>query len=204
MNILKPFVKSGWKVKREISSLIRWLYYAGLPGTHFQSLGWGTKFFGSVRFGSIEGNIKFGKKCWIGHEVFLSASPEASITVDDGCGFNTGCHVVAVYGITVGANTHIGEYCSLRDQNHNFDSVETPIHQQGFVGAPIKIGRDVWLGRGVFVGPGVEIGEGAVIGANSVVTKNIPAFAVAVGSPAKVIRMRGVDKAKAEMLKSES
>ena len=201
--MLKLFVKSGWKLKREISSFIRWVYYAALPGTHFQSLGWGTKFFGSVRFGSIEGNIKVGKNCWIGHDVFLSASSGAVIQVADGCGFNTGCHVVAVYGITVGANTHIGEYCSIRDQNHNFDSVEMPIQHQGFVGAPIIIGRDVWLGRGVFVGPGVEIGEGAVIGANSVVTKNIPAFAVAVGSPAKVIRMREAGKTKAEIGKAE-
>lgn len=189
--MLKSVMKMGWGLKREASSVIRWVYYASLRGAFFKKLGWGTRFFGRVRFGSVEGNIKVGRNCWIGHEAFLSATRGAFIVVEDGAGFNSGCHIVAVYGITIGSNTHLGEYCSIRDQNHKFDLVETPIKEQGFTGAPIKIGRDVWIGRGVFVGPGVEIGDGAVIGANSVVTKSIPAFAVVVGSPAKVIRMRG-------------
>jgi acetyltransferase-like isoleucine patch superfamily enzyme len=188
--VLKSVVKTAWRLKREFSSMMRWIYYALLTGAFFKSLGWGTHFFGRVRFGSVEGNITVGRKCWIGHEVFISASRGAFINIENGCSFNTGCHIVAVYGIAVGSNTWIGEYCSIRDQNHKFDSVETPIKKQGFYGAPIKIGKDVWIGRGVFVGPGVEIGDGAVIGANSVVTKSIPPFVVAVGSPAKVIRMR--------------
>jgi acetyltransferase-like isoleucine patch superfamily enzyme len=188
--MLRAIVKSCWRLKREFSSLVRWIYYASLPGTFFQSLGWGTRFFGRVRFGSVEGNIRVGRNCWIGHEVFLSATRGAFIRIDEGAGLNTGCHIVAVYGITIGPNTHLGEYCSIRDQNHRFDLGETPIKEQGFSGAPIRIGQDVWIGRGVFVGPGVEIGDGAVIGANSVVTKSIPAFAVAIGSPAKAIRMR--------------
>jgi acetyltransferase-like isoleucine patch superfamily enzyme len=52
------------------------------------------------------------------------------------------------------------------------------------------VGNDVWVGTGVVIMPGVTIGDGAVIGASSVVTKDIPAYAIAVGAPAKVIRMR--------------
>lgn len=52
------------------------------------------------------------------------------------------------------------------------------------------IGNDVWIGHGAFVLPGVKVGNGAVIGAMSVVTKNVPAYAVVAGSPAKVIRYR--------------
>ena len=46
------------------------------------------------------------------------------------------------------------------------------------------------MGRNVCVMPNVVIGDGAVIGANAVVTKNIPAYAIAVGNPAKVIKVR--------------
>jgi virginiamycin A acetyltransferase len=53
-----------------------------------------------------------------------------------------------------------------------------------------KIGNAVWIGDSVIVLSGVQIGDGAVIGAGSVVTKNIPAFAVAVGNPARVIKYR--------------
>jgi maltose O-acetyltransferase len=56
---------------------------------------------------------------------------------------------------------------------------------------PIVIGDNVWLGGGVIVCPGVSIGENSVIGAGSVVAKDIPANAVAVGSPARVIRRIG-------------
>lgn len=57
----------------------------------------------------------------------------------------------------------------------------------------VTIGHDVWIGHGAIVLPGRHIGTGAVIGAGSVVTKNIPAYAVAVGNPARVIRQRVPD-----------
>lgn len=52
------------------------------------------------------------------------------------------------------------------------------------------IGNDVWIGRQSVIMPGVHIGDGAIIGAYSVVAKDIPAYAVAVGNPARVVRMR--------------
>ncbi len=59
---------------------------------------------------------------------------------------------------------------------------------------PVVIGSNVTLSSKSLILSGVTIGNGAVIGANSVVTKDIPAFAIAAGSPAKVIRMRFDDK----------
>lgn len=53
---------------------------------------------------------------------------------------------------------------------------------------PIIIGDNVWLGGGVIVCPGVTIGDNSVIGAGAVVVKDIPASAVAVGNPARVVR----------------
>ena len=61
---------------------------------------------------------------------------------------------------------------------------ERPLYSKG----PVAIGNNVWLGNNVCVMPGVTIGDGAIIGANSVVTHNIPAYAVAAGIPAKVIK----------------
>jgi acetyltransferase-like isoleucine patch superfamily enzyme len=58
----------------------------------------------------------------------------------------------------------------------------------------LVIGHDVWIGANVIILPGCcKVGNGAVIGAGSVVTKDIPAYAIAVGNPAKVIKMRFSD-----------
>lgn len=63
----------------------------------------------------------------------------------------------------------------------------------------VIIGHDVWIGHGAIVLPGRRIGTGAVIGAGSVVTKDIPAYAIAVGNPARVIRQRFPDEIAAGM-----
>lgn len=54
--------------------------------------------------------------------------------------------------------------------------------------APVNIGSNVWIPWEVFIQPGVDIGDGAMIGAGSLVAKSIPAGALAIGSPAKVVR----------------
>ncbi|MBQ3585985.1 MAG: CatB-related O-acetyltransferase, partial [Synergistaceae bacterium] len=56
------------------------------------------------------------------------------------------------------------------------------------------IGNDVWIGQNVTFLPGVHVGDGAIIGLNSTVTHDIPAYTVAAGNPAKVIRARFDDE----------
>jgi acetyltransferase-like isoleucine patch superfamily enzyme len=53
-------------------------------------------------------------------------------------------------------------------------------------GHPVSIGNDCWIGGNVIILPGVTIGEGCTIGAGSIVTKDVPPFSVAFGSPCRV------------------
>lgn len=55
---------------------------------------------------------------------------------------------------------------------------------------PVVIGNDVWIGQGAYLKPGIHVGNGAVIGANAVVTRDVPAYAVVVGNPARIKKMR--------------
>lgn len=102
----------------------------------------------------------------------------------------------------LGHGCRIGNYCSIGDDvvmgpdvviltsSHAFDVIGMPINLQGALPIrPVVIGCDVWIGTRVIIMPGVVVGDHAVIGA--VVTKDVPRYAVAVGSPAKVIRYRG-------------
>jgi carbonic anhydrase/acetyltransferase-like protein (isoleucine patch superfamily) len=59
---------------------------------------------------------------------------------------------------------------------------------------PVRIGAACWIGDNITILEGVEIGDGAIVGAGAVVTRSIPAYAIAVGNPAKVIRYRYPDE----------
>ncbi|GGH15747.1 CatB-related O-acetyltransferase [Mucilaginibacter phyllosphaerae] len=63
------------------------------------------------------------------------------------------------------------------------------------------IGNDVWIGYDATLMPGVKIGNGAIIAAKAVVTKNVPAYAVVGGNPARIIRMRYNDRQVARLNK---
>lgn len=169
----------------------RGMFFRLLGGLYFRRVGPKTSFYGWPAFGTYHGNIGIGRSCLIGRGVFFSASRGCAVDIGDECSVNTGCHIVALYGIRIGDGTRIGEFCSIRDQNHQFDVVNGGVSQQEFSGRAIEIGRDCWIGRGVFIGPGVTVGDGAIIGANAVVIKDVPSRCVAVGIPARPIRFFG-------------
>lgn len=92
--------------------------------------------------------------------------------------------------ISVGRNVRIT--AGVRILTHYFDTrfVPTPERPFRFYHGEVQIGDNVFIGVNAVIAKPVKIGDGAVIGANSVVTKDIPANAIAVGSPAKIVGER--------------
>lgn len=90
-------------------------------------------------------------------------------------------------GLHIGDNTSIAGQCYIIDSNHG-TALGTPIREQPMQTAPdgIHIGSDVWIGAQCSILKGARIHDGAVIGANSLVNSEIPANAIAYGTPARV------------------
>lgn len=99
--------------------------------------------------------------------------------------------ISAFGGVEIGDDCRIAHQCSIVSENHGFDRADVPIYRQAKKPARIVIEDDVWLGAGVRVLAGVTIGRGSVVGAGAVVTRDLPAFSIAVGVPAKVVGRRG-------------
>jgi len=93
-------------------------------------------------------------------------------------------------GITIGPNTLIAMHTCIVTSNHTIPAKGKLIRNHPDISLPVSIGEDVWIGANCSILGGVTIGNGAVIGAGSVVTKSIPAYAIAVGNPAKVVKYR--------------
>lgn len=106
------------------------------------------------------------------------------------------CTFVDCNKISIGNNVLIASNVQIYTSTHHTDK-ETRLNknwkEEGVpyfrtFALPVKINDNAWIGGGVIILPGVEIGENAVIGAGSLVTKSIPANALAIGSPCKVIK----------------
>ena len=103
-------------------------------------------------------------------------------------------HIGATEKIIIGDNVLIASKVYISDHNHGSykgeeqDSPMSIPKKRKIYSSPIKIEKNVWIGEFVSILQGVTIGEGAIIGTMSVVTKDIPAYTIAVGSPAKPIK----------------
>ena len=105
-----------------------------------------------------------------------------NVTIGSGCTIMDGVLMMGAGGITIGNNVLIGAHAKLISNNHDiYDRVVLTVK-------PVEIKDGAWIGAGATVLPGVTIGKYAILGADSVATKDIPDYAVAVGSPAKVIK----------------
>jgi acetyltransferase-like isoleucine patch superfamily enzyme len=147
---------------------------------------WSTSINGRLRFAHLPCRLEIGKNVVLGGEgTYLSTGRDGTIVLGDGVSINRGCVLVASKGITIGKNTAIGEYVSIRDQAHIFVPGKG-VRGQGFKVAPVEIGENVWIGRGVFIGPGTRISSDSIVAANSVVHGQFPPGVLLAGAPAVV------------------
>lgn len=147
--------------------------------------------------------IRVGKGFTTGHGCRIEAfskNEEVTLTIGDNFQMNDYVHITAMKSVYIGNNVLLASKIYISDCNHGSyagdedDSQPDSIPAQRPLSyAPVMIEDNVWLGEFVSVLPGTTIGTGTIVGANSVVTKSLPPYVIAVGSPAKIIKQFNFD-----------
>lgn len=148
-------------------------YPANIQGRESIEIGDGTVILdhsriANYRIEEIEPQIRIGKNCYI-------------------CYYLT---ILNASSVTIGDNVLFASHVLISSESHGMDpESELPYMSQPLESKPVSIGDGCWIGEKVCILPGVSIGKKSIIGAGSVVTKDVPDYSIAVGNPAKVIKL---------------
>lgn len=130
--------------------------------------------------------MDIGKDTSLGYRCFITGNKnKALISIGNNTVINRETYLDGRVELKIGNNVNISHKTIIQTLTHD---PQDPYFN--CLSKPVIIKDNVWIGVGVIILPGVVIGEGAVIGAGSVVTKDIPAYTIAAGNPAKVIKNR--------------
>ncbi len=144
---------------------------------------------------ALPGGISIGDNTFLMHHTMLHVFnfrklPQAKITIGNNCFLGEFNVIRGQGGVTIGNDVYTGPMVQLVAVNHVYNSLNRPIREQGITAKGIVIEDDVWLGANVTVVDGVTVGRGSIIGAGSVVTRDIPPYSIAVGTPARPVKNR--------------
>ena len=125
----------------------------------------------------------------------LPGGQKKTLFIGRNCEIGDNVHIVAHQSVMIGNNCLLASKIFISDTNHgdysgdNQASPEVPPNERVLTTRPVTIGNNVWIGENVCILPGVSIGNGSIIGANSVVNRDVPENSIAVGAPAKVVKI---------------
>lgn len=175
-----------------VNKIIAMLYAIFLYPVQFKHFGKKSRIIAPLRLNGKK-NIDIGSKTYIAYNTWLASvaitgEKESILKIGNGCAIGHFNHIYATKSIIIEDYVLTADKVFIADSLHGYENPFMPVIQQ-----PVKqistviIGEGSWLGENVCV-IGAKIGKHCVIGANSVVTKNIPDYSVAVGTPAKIIK----------------
>ncbi|MEN9919101.1 MAG: hypothetical protein RL662_1537 [Bacteroidota bacterium] len=120
----------------------------------------------------------------------IKINPCMNLRLGDNVDLAWGVIITTGGGVEIGNRVLIGYRVQILSANHTIPSEKANIFGAGHVFKKVIIEDDVWIGANSIILPGVTIGKGAVIAAGSIVTKNIDAFTIVGGVPARIIKKR--------------
>jgi acetyltransferase-like isoleucine patch superfamily enzyme len=139
--------------------------------------------------GDSNRGIRIGDGVFVGRNTILSCK-NGDIELGGGVNIGFNCELFSASRVTIGQRVLMAAYCYVIGGDHDFSDPSTPVLDQARTSAGVTIGDGVWMGAGAKILDGVTIGDGAVIGAGAVVRDAVPASAIAVGIPARILSSR--------------
>ena len=139
--------------------------------------------------GTDNEGITIGDGVFIGRNTILSCK-NGDIVIDDHANIGFNSEIFSAARVRLGKNTLVAAYTYLVGGDHLHDRTDTPVLYQGRTAKGIEVDDNVWLGAHVVISDGAKVGRDAIIGAGAVVIGEVPAYHIAAGVPAKVIRDR--------------
>ncbi|MEE9910747.1 MAG: acyltransferase [Deltaproteobacteria bacterium] len=135
-------------------------------------------------------NVVIQKDCWL-NIAYNNPAPGPMIMINEGTNIGRRCTLSAANRISIGKFVLIAPNVFIADTHHEYQKLEVPIMHQGITthDFQVAIGDETWIGINAVIMGNVKVGKHCVIGANSVVNKDIPDYCVAVGNPAKIVKV---------------
>ncbi|MCU1382651.1 MAG: hypothetical protein JWL71_1348 [Acidobacteria bacterium] len=139
--------------------------------------------------GGSNAGIRIGDGVFVGRNTILSCK-NGDIEIGDAANIGFNCEVFSASRVTIGRSVLMAAYTYVIGGDHDFSDPAKSVLEQTRTSAGVAIGDGVWIGAGAKILDGVIIGDGAVIGAGAVVRDAVPAAAIAVGMPARIVGTR--------------
>ncbi len=155
---------------------------------YFYTKCWVENIYGSVYFNTICNNVIIGSDATIYPKTVFEFTENASLVIGNSFTLSYGAILAVRHSIKIGNYVMIGEYSSIRDTTHTYETSAIPYCKQPDKFEEIIIGDNVWIGRGCVILPGTVIENGVIVGAHSVVKGTLKSNCIYAGAPLKLIR----------------
>lgn len=174
-----------WLVVHPVTARPRW-YISWFVNPFVHKKAWSSKMAWGARLDVLPFNaFTVGEKTVV----------EAGSVINNGVGdVVLGAHSLVGLRNTIIGPVHIGNHVILAQNvvmsglNHGYADVSQPIKTQGVITAPIVINDECWIGANAVITAGVTVGKHSVVAAGSIVTKDVPAYSIVGGNPAKLLK----------------
>ena len=177
----------------------------------------------SRKFGSCKGYINIGKdvtfqnpdsihlgsgvgigkySCFLPIKHFAGKDYNPIIKIGNGCWIGIRNSFAAIDRVEIGNDVLFAGYVHITDHSHGYEDINSPMHKQPLISkGPVVIEDQCWLGFGCEILSGVHIGRHSIVGARAVVTKDVPAFSIVAGNPARIIKQYNFETKQWERVK---